>query len=287
MDSNRFDTIAKLFADRRTRRAAVKAGGGGLAAAAFLPAALRAQEGTPQVATPVAIPDDPHPSADTAKPDPEFLFAQIFQGGAWAPKDGEEGTYTLTLTGAAANTVYFSDRPERIAGLSSNQEFLDGLGFTPTNPPNAALVAAADGGDQDVLVIELLNPAWDGNGTLTYDAKVLADYGETGLAHLAQQQANYEFPESFGEGGLFIDDCSDSSGVCYQLVDGEETLIGEIGTIGECYHWGLKPQCEPCNDDYTSAYYGELCAQAYPDQCIYNSNGVDGWDCFVDTSIST
>jgi hypothetical protein len=56
MDANRFDTISKLFASRKTLRSAIA-------------------------------------------------------GGTWAPKAGADGVYTLTLSGAAAQTIYFSDRP--------------------------------------------------------------------------------------------------------------------------------------------------------------------------------
>jgi hypothetical protein len=276
MDTTRFDAISRLFANRRTRRAALKGGSASLAAAALIPFAARAQDGTPQTATPAVDPNDPHSRADAAKPDPEFLFVQPFNSGTWAAKEGEEGTYTLTLTGAAANTVYFSDRPERIVGLSPTQQFLDGLGFTPANPPNAALVTGSND-EQDILVIELLNPAWDGNGTLTYDARVLADYGEYGLAHLARQQTDYEMAESFSEGSLFIDDCSNGDGMCYQIVDGNQQNIGSV-SIGECYDW-RKATCEPCTSDGTSQYYGKLCAQAYPDSCT-DSDGE--WDCYVE-----
>jgi hypothetical protein len=251
MDSNRFDTITRLFADRRSRRTALKAGGASLAAAALLPFAARAQDAKPQ-GTPLAADDfEPHPSADTAKADPEFLFVQPFTNGTWAPKDGADGSYTLTLTGAAAQTVYFSDRPERIVGLSPMQQFLDTLGFTPNNPPNAALVATTESGEQDILVIELLNPAWDGSGTLTYDARVLADYADPGLANLARQQADYELAGTFGDGSLFIDDCSDWDIGCY---DSSNNLVGTF-EAGRCYHF--PSGCSLCDDPQS------ICAEKF------------------------
>ncbi len=252
MDPTRIDRLATFFADRRlSRRHAVRQGSAGLAAAGVAALGLRgaaaAQDATPP-ATPVGTPTDPHPSADTAGTHPEYLFVQPFDGGAWAPKPGEEGTYTLTLTGAAAQTAYFSDRPERIVGLAPTQTFLDGLGFTPENPPNAALVATPEGSDaQDILVIELLAPVYDAaSGTLTYDARVLADYGGRGLAHLAQQQTDFEYPEAFGEGSLFIDDCPDSynDGCFYQDPNNSDsyTYIGDVSS-GNCWN-GLV--CKPC-----------------------------------------
>ena len=282
METNRFDTISRLFASRTSRRHAV-AGGLGLAAASIGGRVL-AQDATPQVATPAVDPDDPHPSADDAKSDPEFLFVQPFDSGTWAPKTGEDGVYTLTLTGAAANTVYFSDRPERIVGLSPTQDFLDGLGFTPANPPNAAVVTEGDGGQQDVLVIELFNPVYDPDtSTLTYDAKVLADYGEPSLAHLARQQTDYELPEAFGAGSLFIDDCAAGVGTCYQEINNELVVVGELQNVDCCWQSDASPQgCGPCDDDAWSRAHGKACAEAFPETCHYFSGDTPhGWNCLA------
>jgi hypothetical protein len=211
---------------------------------------------------------------------PEFLFVQPFDAGSWAPKEGEADTYVLTLGGAAANTVYFSDRPERIVGLCPTQLFLDALGFTPTNPPNAALVAQTDTGEQDILVIELLNPAWDGNGTLTYDAKVLADYGDPGLAHLSRQQVDFEMAGSFGDGGLFIDGCPDGVATCYQVSNDERVVVGEIWNVG-C-HWASSA-CELDEENPSASSYGQLCHDAFPDSCEYDEgNGQTSWNCYVE-----
>ena len=260
MDASRFDTISKLFSSRKTRRVAI-AGGVGVAAASVASRAF-AQEGTPEVATPAVDPNDPHPSADDAQPDPMFLFVQPFDGGTWAPKDGEDGVYTLTLTGAAANTIYFSDRPERIVGLSPTQTFLDGLGFTPENPPNAALVAPREDGEgQEILVIELIDPRYDADAeTLTYDAVVLADYGEHGLAHLANQQQDYEIGEAFGAGSLFIDDCQSQPWRC---LDNDNQTVGTL-QLSYCWHNG---ECRTC------AFPPTACDEAFPDKCPDNGCG--------------
>lgn len=241
MDPARFDRLSKLFATRRTRRQALASGGAGLAATGLMASSrfAAAQDATP-AATPV-FPSDPHPSADSAMTHPEFLFVQPFDAGTWAPKAGEEGTFVLTLTGVAEDTTYFSDRPERITGLAPTQPFLDGLGFGVANPPNAAIVAQTDSGEQDVLIVQLFDPVYDAAAaTLAYDAKILADYGGRGLAHLAQQQADYEFESSFGEGSLFIDDCPDSTDNCYNSCVNEGTIAG-----GNCWNWS-NWTCNPC-----------------------------------------
>jgi hypothetical protein len=168
MDPTRIDRLGTRFASRSSRRQALATSGATLAAAGL----LTSRRTSAQDATPAPFPSDPHPSADAAGTDPEFLFTQTFDSGTWAPKDEAAGTYTLTLTGAAAQTTYFSDRPERVVGLAPTQQFLDGLGFTPANPPNAALVTQTAGGESDILVLELIDPVYDANaGTLTYEAR--------------------------------------------------------------------------------------------------------------------
>jgi hypothetical protein len=252
MESSTFDRLTRSFASRLSRRRALAAGGAALSAGLLtadrVPTA--AQEATP-AATPGSFPGDPHPSTDTARTHPEFLFEQTFDAGTWAPKPGEDGTYTLTLTGAAANTTYFSDRPERITGLAPTQQFLDGLGFTPENPPNAALVIQTDDGEQDILIIELLDPVYDpATATLTYDARVLADYGERGLAFLAQQQSDYDAPETFGQGSLFIDDCvSPVLDQCWLGCD-------MVGTVwAEYCFFSATNSCELCSNPPDECYY--------------------------------
>ena len=264
MNPTRFDRFSRLLATRRTRRQSIATGGLGIAAMSLL-ATARAQDATP-VATPAATPSAPHPSADSAGTHPEFLFVQPFDGGTWAPKAGEEGTYTLTLTGAAAQTTYFSDRPERIVGLSPTQAFLDGLGFTPENPPNAALVAQTEAGETEILVIELLNPVYDAEaGMLTYDARVLADYGERGLAHLAQQQTDYEFPDAFGEGSLFIDDCSSWAFTCVDQNGRFGTSSG--GNFNACYSSAVNA-CVTCDHVQDALNWAQtLCHQYQSTVC--------------------
>lgn len=260
MDNHRFDALVQRLALRGSRRDALK--GGMAAAATGLLATTNpstAQDASP-VATP-AFPADPHPSADAARTRPDYLFVQQFDGGAWTPKPGEDGTYLLALTGVAPNTTYFSDRPERDTGLAPNQPFLDGLGFSAENPPNAAIVVQDASGEEDVLVVELMSPVYDADAaTLTYDAKVLRDYGGRGLAVLAREQADYEFAASFGEGSLFIDDCPDSLlDGCYIAANGDWTSNWDwLGFISSGNCWNSSTWlCEPCGS------YSYVCNETY------------------------
>jgi hypothetical protein len=260
LDSRRFDALVQRLAVRSSRRTALHAGAA-LAATGLLTAGNAGAETATPVATP-GFPADPHPSADSAMTHPEYLFVQPFDAGTWEPKSGEDGTYLLTLTGVAADTTYFSDRPERITGLAPTQPFLDGLGFTSENPPNAAIVAQTESGEQDVLVVQLFNPVYDaGAATLVYEARILADYGGRGLAHLAQQQTDYELAASFEDGSLFIDDCPNGTDMCWDGCIQVGTVVG-----GNCWSWNTWT-CNPCGS------YASVCDSTYYG-CEYDANGI-------------
>ncbi len=257
MDANRFDRLAKAFAGRLTRRGALAAGGGGLAAA-LLGARGPRRAPAAQDATPGATPGVTPAASPAASPAAEVqdLFVQVFEAGTWAPVPGEPGTYTLTLTGHAAQTIQFADRPERIVGTVPTRRLLATLGFGSEDPPNAALVAQTADGEEEVLVVELFDPVYaeafgaDGGVTVAYRARVLADYRGEGLASLAARQGDAQLPEAFGPASLFIDGCSDRSVRCctnehwYTYCSTEH---GRFGPMGYCYPLG-KTCCAPCSD---------------------------------------
>jgi hypothetical protein len=58
----------------------------------------------------------------------------------------ETGTHTLTLEHGLGQTVYFSDRPSRDVGATPTPRFLNTLGFSADNPPNAALIVDTEMG---------------------------------------------------------------------------------------------------------------------------------------------
>src|SRR5436305_8249155 len=91
--------------------------------------------------------------AQTSKP--VFMFVQIADSGSLVPKDASAGTYVLTLNGIAPQTIYFSDRPLRVAGHVTTDSFLKGLGFSDKNPPNAAIVVDYAAEDEDTIIVEL------------------------------------------------------------------------------------------------------------------------------------
>ncbi len=267
MTPEQFDRIAaRLAAHRANRRTTLRAGGVGLAVVSL--GVTGAHLATAQDATPVAgeeLPDTVHLGA-AAEPS-EFLFVQSFAGGSIAPVAGENDLFTLTLDGANPQTVFFSDRPERVFGLATTAAFLEGLGFSPDDPPNAALVVTTENGDEDVLILELLDPVWDeASGTLTYSVQMLADYEESGLAYAALQQTDYDVPETFGQGGLFVDGCSTDRLFCYQYnADGTKgSPVGPTKQTPFCFDASSK-KCLPCSSPSI------ICAESYPVQCIDRS----------------
>ncbi|HEY7031446.1 MAG TPA: hypothetical protein VH482_08980 [Thermomicrobiales bacterium] len=240
MEGRRFDQIAELFAQRRlTRRRALAQTGAGLAAGAVGVAGFRSATAQDAAAT---------PETPTNAEKVSYLFLQSFRSGSIAPKEGEPGTFTVTLEQGTGQTVYFADRPSRDVGAVSTGPFLGGLGFDADDPPNAALVMETAPGDTDIAVVELVNPvlADDGAG-VTYDVHVLANWqGELDLGFSEAPTDLAQVAPSFGPAHLFIDDCRDDYVMCW--VPGHPVL-GKIGAMGFCWHWE-NLSCYPCEPYY-------------------------------------
>ena len=97
----------------------------------------------------------------------------------------------LTMQTLAPTTLFFSDRPDRVTGHITSQEFVDTWDKGPdsfaSNPPNAVLSVFHPEGVSDI-VVELTNPVF-ADGHLTYDVDIL----------------DGEMPASGGANALFID----------------------------------------------------------------------------------
>jgi ABC-type Fe3+-hydroxamate transport system substrate-binding protein len=114
---------------------------------------------------------DPQPVSDEVAPstEPSYLFVQTAHS-------VESGEGTLTLKMVSPTTVYFTDRPERIAGHGHTSDFIamwgEGDDSFNADPPNATL--SVIGGEQKVedIVVTLSNPRLDGQD-LTYDVRAL------------------------------------------------------------------------------------------------------------------
>ncbi len=99
---------------------------------------------------------------------PTYMFVQNAKSVSYA--DGK-----LTLEGVAPTTIFFSDRPDRIAGHMHTAEFIpfwgEGKDSFTKDSPNATLSMFTDTSVQDV-VVTISSPVLTGD-KLTYNVKVL------------------------------------------------------------------------------------------------------------------
>jgi len=110
-----------------------------------------------------AIAQEPPKQAD-------FLFVQSSKGMGF-----DKSTNKLTLTGVSPMTLFFTDRPERIAGNMKTTAFIpfwsEGKDSFKSDPPNAD-VSVLEGNALRQIVAELQDPVLSGDN-LTYTVKVL------------------------------------------------------------------------------------------------------------------
>ena len=104
----------------------------------------------------------------TATHEVEYLFVLTAESATLA--DG-----VLTMGDVNPATLYFSDRPDRIAGHQTTEEFVadwgEGDDSFASNPPNATLSVLSDTEPQDVVVV-LSEPRFEG-GDLIFNVSVL------------------------------------------------------------------------------------------------------------------
>lgn len=118
----------------------------------------------------------------------ELLLVQNARGVAI-----DKGKGTLTLKGISPTTLFFSDRPVRLAGHFNQDDYLkfwsDGKDNFRVDPPNATL-SVFEPGQADLLdvVVELQNPRYEG-ADLIYDITLIEG----------------ELPKAGGPASLFID----------------------------------------------------------------------------------
>ena len=90
------------------------------------------------------------------------------------------------MTGVSPVTVFFTDRPIRVAGNMKTTAFVpfwsEGKDSFKSNPPNAD-ISIVEGNDLQQIVVELLDPVLSGD-SLTYTVKVLQ--GMMPAIHLAE-----------------------------------------------------------------------------------------------------
>ena len=107
-------------------------------------------------------------AADEKKAD--FLFVQSAKSMTFDPAQKK-----LTLENVSPVTVFFTDRPERIAGNMKTTRFIpfwsEGEDSFKSDPPNAD-ISVLEGKELKQTVVELQDPVLDGD-TLSYTVKLL------------------------------------------------------------------------------------------------------------------
>jgi hypothetical protein len=271
MDPKRFDSLSRIFADRRlSRREAVIKGGTSVAATGLAASGL-SHVAAAQQATPAPVEDGS---------EPDLLFVQTFQAGSIAAKEGTDGRYTLSLEGGVGQTIFFSNRPDRIVGAEPTQDFLSTLGFPDDDPPNAALLVQNAAGEPDIAVIELYSPVYDeATQALTYEIEVLENWGDEMDLGLQEEPLDLATIEpSFGAAHLFIDgilDCPDHDLICYP--NGSRWQEGGLGTIPNADHDGFCVSsgtwfCYPCKSPDAGGSWADECNRRFSacgDDCAY------------------
>ncbi|HUU25032.1 MAG TPA: hypothetical protein VMW68_05645 [Methyloceanibacter sp.] len=100
----------------------------------------------------------------------DFLFVQSAKSMTF-----DSATNKLTLENISPMTLFFTDRPERIAGNMKTTAFLpfwsEGKDSFKSDPPNAD-VSIVDDKTMTQTVVELQDPVLDGD-TLTYTVKLI------------------------------------------------------------------------------------------------------------------
>jgi hypothetical protein len=131
-------------------------------------------------------------------PEPQLMFVQLSHA-----MTSDPATKTLRLVGVNPQSLYFADRPVRLAGHLKMDEYLAkwtaqaGKDNFSADPPNATISVYEKGkADSTLAVIEILNPRIEGKD-LVYDYKIIEG----------------EMPKAGGETSLFIDSIGLGGGV--------------------------------------------------------------------------
>ena len=107
---------------------------------------------------------------DTSNSKADFLFVQTAKAMAFSADQNR-----LTLRGVSPVTLFFSDRPERIAGNMRTDAFIpfwsEGKDSFLSDPPNADLSIVEDGTLRQVVVV-LRDPQLEGEN-LHYTVKIV------------------------------------------------------------------------------------------------------------------
>jgi len=157
---------------------------------------------TPQAVPAATTPATPVPAPSAgANQSVSLLFVQEASSASLVPAGN--GAYTLTLSNLVPYTIYFSDRPERIAGFVTMEDFISRFNWSV--PPNAAITRPGAAASEDTMIVELSNPRYNAAlNEMTYTVTVISNYQGNKLSELTAK-ADPAFPVELGRVSLFID----------------------------------------------------------------------------------
>lgn len=138
------------------------------------------------------------PTTSSSSEDARFMFVHVAEG-----VRVDKAAKTFRLVGVNQQTLFFSDRPARMAGHLKMTDYLaewtskEGKNNFSAVPPNAALSVYEPGKtDNTLVVVEITNPQVDGSD-LVYNYKLI----------------DGSLPEGTGPTSLFIDRIGIGGGV--------------------------------------------------------------------------
>jgi len=142
------------------------------------------------------------------------LYVLNASSGTLAPVRGTKRVFTLRLKRLERHVVWFSDRPVRDSGTFPSSGLAGawkGLGFA-SDPPNAALVYPARGGDGSTVIVKLTRPRYNARAhALSFTARWLDPTKVTDPNLRRHAKSPDPTPDrAFRTPSLFIDDTSAS-----------------------------------------------------------------------------
>ena len=138
----------------------------------------------------------------------QLLFVQSFASSSLEnPDPADSERWILTLSSGSGHTLYFSDRPNRVAGTIPTDRFVAAFSEeTADDPANAALVAQTDSATEVTHAFELLSLSYDATtGTATYSVRFLSDPTDLQIEFEEPPLQTLSEAVSYGQSEVFID----------------------------------------------------------------------------------
>ena len=134
-----------------------------------------------------------------------YLFVQGAEEAVIKATPADQKTYQITLTGVGPETIFFTDQPQRKAGMIEQTAFMAVLAKEESKriQPNAALVWNAP--ERGALIVKLTKGSYNArDNTVVYEATILPA-AEGGIAAFDARKSSGLPPERVNKPALFID----------------------------------------------------------------------------------